>query len=275
MKILFLILLSFFWNNYSFSANTECVCSSEDDLTIKQVVDADLIFRGIVIDQKTIKFPGLGYQYVSTFKITEVLRGVHENDTVDIIIGYGNVCDPVFMRKTEYLVLNKYNPSLNMFITSVCTGSSVWDESSNWNKASSREKRMIQEFQNGKFERSWRNQFHQFIAKGRIIDGKSEGKWEFFNRNQKTESGWFENGKKQGDWITYSNKFEVCDGLGLPMDCNLEDFKPPHPEGWISKKTPFKDGVIHGTVLIYHESGCILSESIFDNSVKEETVFPQ
>ncbi|MEP1088902.1 hypothetical protein [Algoriphagus sp.] len=268
MKQVFLFFILFSSWTLAFAKNTECVCSTSDDLTIKQVVDADLVFRGTVIDQHTEKFPGLGYQYVAKFEVAEFIRGEYEERFVEVIIGYGHYCDPKFFRNTEYLVLTKYNYESKKYETSVCIGSRIWDESSTWNKASSREKRMIGEFQNGKFEHSWRNQFHQIIAKGKVIAGKPEGKWEFFNGHQKTEFGWFENGKKQGDWITFSKRTWVCDWMGLPLNCNLENFNPPHPEGWISQKTPFKDGAIHGTVLVYHESGCILSESIFEKGIQ-------
>ncbi|MEP0714278.1 MAG: hypothetical protein ABJC55_20350, partial [Algoriphagus sp.] len=195
MKQVFLFFILFSSWTLAFAKNTECVCSTSDDLTIKQVVDADLVFRGTVIDQHTEKFPGLGYQYVAKFEVAEFIRGEYEERFVEVIIGYGHYCDPKFFRNTEYLVLTKYNYESKKYETSVCIGSRIWDESSTWNKASSREKRMIGEFQNGKFEHSWRNQFHQIIAKGKVIAGKPEGKWEFFNGHQKTEFGWFENGK--------------------------------------------------------------------------------
>jgi len=275
MKQVFLVCLLFSSWTLAFAKDSECVCSESNDLTIKQVVDADLIFRGTVIDRHTEKFPGLGYQYVAKFQVAEFIRGEYEERFVEVIIGYGNYCDPKFLRNTEYLVFTKYNFESKKYETSVCIGSRIWDESSTWNRASVRKKRIIHEFQGIKYPMVWRNSSHQVYAKGKVLNGVPIGYWEFYNTIQTTESGSFLHGEKIGDWIQYSPVSWVCDRLGSSeLICDLTQFEAPHPEGWISKRTYFIDGLIEGDVLTYDEMGCINSETKFEKGIQiRNTIF--
>jgi hypothetical protein len=268
MKRIFLFGFLFLCWTYAYSISTECICSKSDDLSIKQVVDADMIFRGKIISKRTEKALEFGYQIVATFQIAEQIRGEYKERSVEVIIGYRGFCDPDFFPNTEYFVLTKYNFESEKYETSVCIGSRIWDQTSTWNKAFIREKRLIDEFQNEKYPMIWRDHMHQIIAKGRVIAGRPIGLWEFYNSIQTTESGNFLNGKKEGDWLVYSRRSWVCDLKGLPLNCSLDDFEPPHPEGWIFSRTPYNKGVIHGTIILYHESGCIDQESYFENGVQ-------
>jgi len=269
MKQVILYCLLFTSWTFANAKDTECTCIESDDLTIKQVVDADLVFRGTVIDQHTEKFPGLGYQYVAKFQVAELIRGEHDERFIEVIIGYGNYCDPKFFRNTEYLVLTKYNFESKKYENSVCIGSRIWDESSTWNRASVREKRIIREFQGIKYPMVWRNSSHQIYAKGKVMNGVPIGYWEFYNRIQTTESGNFLQGKKEGDWIEYFPISWVCDRLGSSeFICDLTQYDAPNPEGWISKRTPFKNGFIEGKVLTYDELGCITSETKFEKGIQ-------
>lgn len=44
-------------------------------------------------------------------------------------------------------------------------------------------------------------------AKGKMVDGKCEGYWEWFRKDgTKMRSGHFQKGKQVGEWITYDAK---------------------------------------------------------------------
>jgi len=73
-------------------------------------------------------------------------------------------------------------------------------------------------------------------------------------------------GNKEGDWFTYSHS--VGFSLNLPSEngvFKLVDLVAPHPVGWISSGTPNKNREIHGTAIIYAESGCISFEVFYEN----------
>jgi antitoxin component YwqK of YwqJK toxin-antitoxin module len=47
-------------------------------------------------------------------------------------------------------------------------------------------------------------------AKGRMLDGKPHGYWEFFRKDgTRLPSGHFETGKQVGEWTTYDRKGAV------------------------------------------------------------------
>ena len=47
-------------------------------------------------------------------------------------------------------------------------------------------------------------------AKGKVLDGQPEGYWEWFRQDgSKMRSGYFDNGKPVGEWITYDRKSQV------------------------------------------------------------------
>ncbi|HZZ98791.1 MAG TPA: hypothetical protein VFG51_02555 [Candidatus Saccharimonadia bacterium] len=44
-------------------------------------------------------------------------------------------------------------------------------------------------------------------AKGKMVDGKCEGYWEWFRKDgTRMRSGHFQKGKQVGEWITYDKK---------------------------------------------------------------------
>jgi antitoxin component YwqK of YwqJK toxin-antitoxin module len=47
-------------------------------------------------------------------------------------------------------------------------------------------------------------------SKGKIVDGKTDGYWEWYRRDGTLKrSGHFKNGEAVGEWITYDSKGEV------------------------------------------------------------------
>lgn len=47
-------------------------------------------------------------------------------------------------------------------------------------------------------------------GKGKMVDNKHEGYWEWFRKDgTKMRSGYFEKGKQVGEWITYDKKGKI------------------------------------------------------------------
>ena len=83
-----IFLFFFFFFNSFFGRASECSCSPDDDLTIRHLIDSDLMFKGHLITKRTEFFPDLGYRYVATFFIDELISGTPKSETVDIEFGY-------------------------------------------------------------------------------------------------------------------------------------------------------------------------------------------
>jgi hypothetical protein len=85
------------------------------------------------------------------------------------------------------------------------------------------------------------------------------------------ESGYYLNGKKEGEWLTFNHPLQTCVGLQVQYTgrlCDLSQISPPNPAGWVSSVTPYTNGIINGTVFTYAESGCIYSEENYVNGVR-------
>lgn len=71
----------------SFGVASECGCDFTGNLSIRQLIEADLVFKGHVITKRTEVFPDLGYRFVATFFIDELISWPVGSDTVDIEFG--------------------------------------------------------------------------------------------------------------------------------------------------------------------------------------------
>ena len=262
MKIVLFFLLLFGYP--SLTKASECDCDQDTDLSIRHLIEADLIFRGHVVSKRTEFFPGIGYRFVATFFIDESISGNVESETVDVEFGYGeDYCSVNFFPTLNYFIVANKQEGFPYYQTGYCPGNKRWEYLTRKNH------RLLMEFKQGKRETEWRNELHKVYAMGRISQKKPVGIWRFFLYDgQIKESGSYVNGKKKGDWFTYFHPVSICFEQNLPIEkgiCNLSELVPPHPAGWISKVTPYKNGKIHGTVLSYRESGCINSESLYEN----------
>jgi hypothetical protein len=243
---------------------SECGCDQNADLNIRQLVEADLVFKGHVVTKRTEFFPELGYRFVATFFIDKLIGGSVESETVDIEFGYGEAyCSVNFFPRLNYFIVASKDDSFPYHQTNYCSGNRRWEN------LSRKDQRLLVDFQRGKRELEWRDEFHGVYAKGRLSQKKPVGLWQyFFYKGLIKESGNYVNGKKEGDWFTFYNPVSICFELNLPIEkgvCDLSDLVSPHPAGWISSVTPYKNGKIHGTVLNYRESGCITSEALYEN----------
>lgn len=266
--ILFLFLVSF---NPIFANASECGCDPGEDLSIRQLIEADLSFKGHVINKRTEHFPGLGYSFVATFLIDELISGIAESDTVDIEFGYGEgYCSVYFQPMVSYLILSQKSSDFPYFQTNYCSGNRLTKN------LSKRDNRLLFDFQHGKRELEWRNSSHKIYAKGRISQRKPVGFWQYLRWDAEVmESGIFLKGKKEGNWFTFFHPISVCIELDLQIEkgkCDFAEVVSPHPEGWVSSVVPYRHGKIHGTVMTFKESGCITSESIFENGLLIQTV---
>jgi hypothetical protein len=269
-KILLLIFFTSIQVNV-FSKDSECGCDPRADLSIRQLIEADLIFKGHVINKRTEYFPGLGYSYVATFFIDELIRGNTEFETVDIEYGYGSdYCSLYFQPMEAYLILTQESNDIPYFQTNYCSGNR------RTKNLSKRDNRLLFDFQNGKRELEWRNSSHKIYAKGRVSQRKPVGLWQYLRwEGEVMESGLFLEGKKEGDWITFFHPISICIELDLPIEkrtCDLSQMISPHPKGWVSSLVPYRKGKIHGIVLTFKESGCITRESIFENGLLIKTI---
>lgn len=258
------LLIFFIWFNASLANASECGCDPNADLNIRQFIDADLVFKGHVVTKRTEFFPELGYRYVATFFIDELISGNPESSTVDIEFGYGDdFCSTNFHPLFSYLILATKTENFPYFQTHYCSGNKRWEN------LSRRELRLLFDFQQGKWEEEWRNQFHRVYAKGRLSQRRPNGPWQFFVYDgHLSESGIYLNGKKEGDWYTFYHQFTVCYELNLPpvgRNCDLSQVIAPHPAGWLSSVTPYKNGKIHGAVFTYKASGCIETEAYYED----------
>lgn len=266
-----ILLLLFVFFNLEVVKASECGCDPNADLSIRQLIEADLIFRGHVITKRTEHFPDLGYSFVATFFIDELISGKTESDTVDIEYGYGGeYCSIYFQPMASYLILSQKDHDFPYFQTNYCSGNRLAKN------LSKRDYRLLFDFQQGKRELEWRSSFHQVYAKGRVSQRKPVGPWQFLGLNAEVmESGVFLEGQKEGNWVTFFHPVTICFELDLQIEkgnCDLSQVISPHPEGWISSLVPYRQGKIHGTVLTFKESGCITRESHFENGVLILTV---
>lgn len=256
------LLIFFLWFNAPFGNASECGCDPNADLSIRQMIDADLIFKGHVITKRTEFFPELGFSNVANFLIDELIGGNPDSEIVDIEFGYADdFCSINFQPRYSYLIVATKAEDFPYYKTGYCSGNKRWEN------LTKNDLQLLTEFQNGKSEIEWKDKFGRLYAKGGLSARKPVGLWQFFD-SQLKESGNYLNGKKEGIWFTFYHQFTVCSELNLPFVnglCDLSEVFPPNPAGWISSKTPYKNGKIHGTVLTYKASGCIDSEAYYED----------
>ena len=106
MKIRILICFVFFLTPF-FGRASECVCDLEEDFfSVRQLYDAELVFKGHLISKRTEFFSDLGYRYVATFFIDELISGTPQSETVDIEFGYDwDYCVQHFYPGLTYFVV--------------------------------------------------------------------------------------------------------------------------------------------------------------------------
>ena len=147
------------------------------------------------------------------------------------------------LSKDQVNQLFKLHQNFPYFQTHYCSGNRRWEN------LSRSDLRLLFDFQQGKWEEEWRNQFHKVYAKGRLSQRRPIGPWQFFVYDgHLSESGFYQNGKKEGDWYTFYHQFTVCYELNLPpvgRNCDLSQIITPHPAGWVSSVTPYKNGKIY------------------------------
>lgn len=239
---------------------TECSCEFLTELDVSQLVKSDLVFKGEVLEKRTEKIHGLGYRRLAVFKVNELIRG--ELIETEVEIGYELMgpCTIDFYPRNEYLIVANAIPGVKWFSTGYCFGNRRIRD------LAKKEIQLLDKFQQKKPDTSWESDFGK--SHGKVINGKPEGLWEFYNSFQLLEKGYFKNGKRQGDWIEFSKRSWVCQALGFAeLNCDLSTISPPHPEGWISKITPYENGLIHGIVSTYQLTGCIESETIYNQGI--------
>lgn len=249
-------LIIFFSILIPFSKDTECACDPAADLTVSLLVKSDLVFKGQLLEKRTEYFTGIGYRRMAVFQVNELVRGEWTESTVEIGYEFVGPCTVDFHPNDEYLVFGKVMAGNSWFSTGYCSGNRRIRD------FGKKDQLLLEKYQGNKPDSLWKSNFE--TTKGKMLKGNPEGLWEFSNSFQLTEKGTFKNGKRSGDWVEFSTVSSVCLALGFSsLTCNLSSFHPPHPEGWISKLTPYQNGLIHGTVLTYHPSGCIESEATY------------
>lgn len=141
------LLLIFLFLNHTIGNASECSCDPFADLSIRQMTDADLIFKGHVINKRTEYFPSLGYRYVATFRIDEVISEKPQSYLIEIEYGYGETyCLINFQPLFNYLVVAKNKNGFPYFQTNYCSGNKRWED------LSRKDIQLISDFRNRKLE---------------------------------------------------------------------------------------------------------------------------
>jgi hypothetical protein len=139
LLLLFLVLSS------AVAEASECGCDPSADLNIRLLKEADVIFKGQMITKRTVYFPDLGYRYVATFRIEELISGNSMSDTLDIEFGYGeDYCSVYFQPLVSYFIPATKDSEFPYFQTNYCSGNRKWEN------LSRRDNRLLVDFQNGK-----------------------------------------------------------------------------------------------------------------------------
>lgn len=142
MKAYF-VAVFFLWSA-TLEGTSECSCDPAADLRIGQLQDADLIFKGHVINKRTEYFPSLGYRYVATFVIDDVISGKPQSSLIEIEYGYGETyCLINFQPLFNYLVVAKNENGFPYFKTNYCSGNKRWED------LSRKDIQLIADFRNG------------------------------------------------------------------------------------------------------------------------------
>lgn len=260
------LLFFFFFLNPFFGRASECSCSQDDDLNIRHLIESDLMFKGHLVTKRTEFFPNLGYRYVATFFIDELISGTPKSDTVDIEFGYDyGYCSLYFYPGASYFIVANTSLDFPYYQTNYCSGNKKWE------KLSKSDHRLLLDFQSETPGLAWKTNFQEVFAKGKLRDKKPVGLWAYFYSDGTIkEAGHYLNGKKEGEWLTFHHPLQICLGLQVQYTgrlCDLSQISPPNPAGWVSSVTPYTNGIISGTVLSYAESGCIRSEANYVNGV--------
>ncbi len=266
MKTAIFLFFIFFLNPF-FGRASECGCDLEEDfLSVRQLFDAELVFKGHLVSKRTEYFSDLGYRYVATFFIDELISGTPESETVDIEYGYDWDCVRYFYPGPSYIIFANTRLDFPYYQTDYCSPTKKWAN------LSKKDHQLLFDFQNGKSELTWKYRFDRVYAKGRLRQKKPIGIWEyFFFDGRLKETGYYLEGEKEGEWLTFFHPLSVCMVLNLPPSrpsiCDFSQVSPPNPAGWVSSVTPYTEGKINGTVLTYDESGCIRSEANYVDGV--------
>jgi hypothetical protein len=139
LLLLFLVLSS------AVAEASECGCDPSADLRIRQLIEADVIFKGQVITKRTVYFPDIGYRYVATFRIEELISGNSMSDTLEIEFGYdGDYCSVYFQPLVSYFIAASKDEEFPYFQTNYCS------ENRKWENLSKGDHRLLVDFQKGK-----------------------------------------------------------------------------------------------------------------------------
>jgi hypothetical protein len=104
MKTGIFLFFIFFFNPF-FGRASECVCDLDEDfLSVRQLFNAELVFKGHLVSKRTEYFSDLGYRYVATFFIDELISGNPQSETVDIEYGYDWDCVRYFYPGPSYII---------------------------------------------------------------------------------------------------------------------------------------------------------------------------
>jgi antitoxin component YwqK of YwqJK toxin-antitoxin module len=186
-KLLTTFALFTIWISYSYA----CTCEMSK-INIQQYIETEIIFAGKII--RVVNNKALAENQI-TFEIKQEIKGLPRGrKTFDVNTpDYGGMCGISGEVGEEWLIWTySYNGKV---YTSICTHSNLLSKVGEDLKIikSFKEKANYNWYQDGKL-----------VANGKMINNIPVGKWKFFKKEKLNIEGGFLDGKKDGDWITYS-----------------------------------------------------------------------
>lgn len=169
-----------------------CSCVLEK-VSLKMLVNTEAVFTGEAVNVKT-KSDQTGS--IIEFKIAEVFKGINtglKSIFIETPPGGGSCGLPV--EKGQQWIIWAYRNNAGDLTSNICTQSKLLFRATD-------DIKLIKSFKE-KQTGFWYNG-DQLLAKGKLLDGKPNGQWEFYNQENKIqEKGRYLNGVKDGTWTAY------------------------------------------------------------------------
>lgn len=198
LKILKICILGILFS-FSMSAEiTACSCNNQP-LSILDIIDKDIFFRGEVIEKKIVDEDSETGKFEYIFKINELIKGEYQNQEIIIYSDRSQAsCGVNYPIGYEFFIFtNQYE---NKYQTGSCYhNQTVKNDKSFIHK-------LVEDYKN-ESRTEWFNSLKKNIAEGRILNGKPDGYWIIKTPNEeKIEEGNYTQGRKNGEWRIFRHR---------------------------------------------------------------------
>lgn len=186
---------------FSFLASAEitaCSCFSKP-LSILDIIDNDIFFRGEVIKKKIVNEGNETGKFEYTFKVNELINGEYEQQEIIIYSDISQAsCGVNYPIGCELFIFsNQYD---NKYITGSCYHNQPVKNDKNFIH------KLVEDYKNEELT-EWFDSLKKNITKGKILNGKPEGYWIIKTPNEeKIEEGNYIQGRKEGEWRIFRHR---------------------------------------------------------------------